>query len=65
MTEIKCRCGYTEELEWRISAFGLISALIKFKCKKCKVLKEVEIIFSGKKDDEPKIKTTYETNYIG
>ena len=65
MTKIKCRCGYVEELEWRISAYGLINALIKFECKGCKVHKEVEIIFPQKKGEEPKIKTGYDTNYIG
>ena len=66
MTKIKCRCcEHIENLEWKISAFGLIDALIKFECIDCGTQTEVTIIFPKKKKGKPKIKIEYNTDYIG
>jgi len=66
MTKVKCKCGYTENVEWRISAFGLIDCSILFRCKVCGEIIKVIISFSD--DGRGKVEEKVEYNslaYIG
>ena len=61
---LKCpRCKTINQISWGISGFGLLSAVINFKCTKCKVDGTLFISFEGEK---PKTEVKFgDTNYIG
>ncbi len=67
MTTYECpRCKYEDDVEWKISAYGLTNAVINFKCPKCKLQMGMQIEFPEDEKEEAKTKIEYdEANYIG
>lgn len=67
MTELMCpTCQYVENLEWSISAHGLVQAEILLNCKGCGHAISFTITFPKEKGGEPKFKIKKEeSSYIG
>jgi len=61
------RCNETGDIEWNISGYNLVSAIIRWKCDGCKLPMFMEITFPEKgKKGKAKLKIgADDINYIG
>jgi len=65
MTDCKCtKCGYVNVIDWKVKCYGLVDMVVNFKCKKCKALFQLTVIFERDKEPEVKFKVE-EQSYIG